>query len=84
MFKLYKYKTGQYISSELTCWARTTQHAKKGESDSLRLVDFAIKLVNSVLDLPDRQVIRSSLGNSITEELQSVTILFIKKSFQAS
>ena len=47
-----------------TCWARTTQHAQKGGSDSLRLVDFASRLVNSVLDLPNRQVIRGSLGNS--------------------
>ena len=47
-----------------TCWAGTTQHAKKGGSDSLRLEDFASRLVNSVLDLPNRQVIRGSLGNS--------------------
>ena len=32
------------------------QHAKKVVSDSPRLVDFAIGLVNSVLNLPDRQV----------------------------
>ena len=31
------------------------QHAKKVVSDSLGLVDFAIGLVNSVLNLPDRQ-----------------------------
>ena len=32
------------------------QHAKKVVSDSLGLVDFAIGLVNSVLNLPDGQV----------------------------
>ena len=32
-----------------------TQHAKKVVSDSLGLVDFATGLVNSVLNLPDRQ-----------------------------
>ena len=32
------------------------QHAKKVVSDSLGLVDFAIRLVNSVFNLPDRQV----------------------------
>ena len=33
------------------------RHAKKVVSDSLGLVDFAIALVNSVLNLPDQQVI---------------------------
>ena len=33
-----------------------SQRAKKVESDSLGLVDFALGLVNSVLNLPDRQV----------------------------
>ena len=32
------------------------QHAKKVVSDSPRLVDFVIGLVNSVLNLPDEQV----------------------------
>ena len=32
------------------------QHAKKGVSDSPGLVDFAIRLVNSVIKLPDGQV----------------------------
>ena len=32
------------------------QLAKKGVSDSLGLVDFAIRLVIFVLNLPDRQV----------------------------
>ena len=31
-------------------------HAKKAVSDSLGLVDFAIGPVNSVINLPDRQV----------------------------
>ena len=34
----------------------TLQHAKKVVSDSLGLVDFVIRLVNSVLNLPDGQV----------------------------
>ena len=33
------------------------QHAKEVVSDNLGLVDFAIGLVNSVLNLPDGQVI---------------------------
>ena len=33
------------------------QCAKKVVSDSLRLLDFAIALVNSVFNLPDGQVI---------------------------
>ena len=33
------------------------QHAKKVVSDSLGLEDFAVGLVNSVLNLPDQQVI---------------------------
>ena len=32
------------------------QHAKKVVSDSPGLVDFAIALVSSVINLPDRQV----------------------------
>ena len=32
------------------------QHAKKVVSDSPGLVDFAIRLVNSAFNLPDRQV----------------------------
>ena len=35
---------------------RTDQRAKKVVSDSPGLVDFAIGLVNSVLNLPDGQV----------------------------
>ena len=34
----------------------TMQHTKKVVSDSPGLVDFAIRLVNSVLNLPDGQV----------------------------
>ena len=44
----------------LMSWANINfviQHAKKVVSNSLGLVDFAIRLVNSVLNLPDRQVI---------------------------
>ena len=36
-----------------------TQRAKKVVSDSPRLVDFAIGLVNSVFNLPDGQVMFS-------------------------
>ena len=36
--------------------ADNIQHAKKVVPDSLGLVDFAIRLVNSVFNLPDRQV----------------------------
>ena len=43
------------------------QHAKKVVSDSPGLVDFAIGLVNSVFNLPNRQVM--SWGIRITEEL---------------
>ena len=43
------------------------QCAKKVMSDSPRLVDFAIGLVNSVLNLPDGQM--NFWGNSHTEEL---------------
>ena len=36
--------------------AMTTQRAKKVLSDSPGLMDFAIGLVNSVFNLPDRQL----------------------------
>ena len=42
------------------------QHAKKVVSDSPGLVDFAIGLVNSVLNLPNGQVMFSE--DQITEE----------------
>jgi len=35
---------------------KSVQHAKKVVSDGPGLVDFAIELVNSVFNLPDRQV----------------------------
>ena len=44
------------------------QHAKKVVSNNLGPVDFAIRLVNSVLNLPDGQVI-FFLGIQITEEM---------------
>ena len=44
------------------------QHAKKEVSDNLGPVDFAIRLLNSVLNLPDGQVI-FSWGIQITEEM---------------
>ena len=43
------------------------QHANKVMSDSPGLVDFAIGLVNSVLNLPNREI--NFWGNSHTEEL---------------
>ena len=39
-----------------TLWNENYQRAKKVVSDSAGLVGFAIKLVNSVLNLPERQV----------------------------
>ena len=49
------------------------QRQKKVVSNSLGLVDFAIVLVISVLNLPDRQVL--FLGEiQITEGLQSIQI----------
>ena len=57
------------------------QHAKKGVSDSLGLVDFAIGLVFFVLNLPDGQVLLFE-EIQITEGLLS--ILLIKKGFGAS
>ena len=53
------------------------QCAKKVVSDRPELVAFAIRLVNSVLNLPDRKW--RSLENSLTDELWS--ILLIKKIF---
>ena len=38
-----------------TLWHENYQRAKKVVSDSPGLVDFAIRLVNSVLNLPKRQ-----------------------------
>ena len=47
------------------------QHAKKvGVSDSPGLVDFAIALVSSVINLPDRQV-KVFGGIQITEVLSN-------------
>ena len=51
-----------------------SQRAKKVVSDSPGLVDFAIGLVNSVFNLPDRQVIYF-LGIQITEELYSILLI---------
>ena len=47
--------------------------AKKVVSDSLGLVDFAIRLVNSVHNLPNWQVIFGRI--QITEELQSILLI---------
>ena len=47
----------QYVCPSLGGKAKgvgAVQRAKKGVSDSLGLVDFAIGLVNSVLNLPDK------------------------------
>ena len=43
-------------SSKKQCHKQRVQRAKKVVSDSPGLVDFAIGLVNSVLNLPDGQV----------------------------
>ena len=55
----------------LTIFTKTIMHlqcAKKVESDSPGLLDFAIGLVNSVFHLSDGQVM-FFLGIQITEEL---------------
>ena len=59
----------------------TDQHAKKGVFDGLGLVDFAVGLVISVLNLPNGQEL-FFCEIQITEGLQS--ILPIKKGFGAS
>ena len=46
------------------------QHAKKVVSDSLGQVEFSIRLINSVLNLPNRQV-KIFWGIQITEHNQS-------------
>ena len=43
-------------SFKLAHWAEIKQRAQKVVSDSPGLVDFAIGLVNSVVNLPDGQV----------------------------
>ena len=52
---------GKYIAMDnillfVICFLFHSQLAKKVVSDSLGLVDFAIRLVNSVFNLPDGQV----------------------------
>ena len=44
------------ISDKTTYLNNQSQVAKKVVSDSLELVDFAIRLVNSVFNLPNGQV----------------------------
>ena len=52
------------------------QHAKEVVSDNLGLVDFAIGLVNSVLNLPDGQVIflggNSNYRRNVINPAQSI------------
>ena len=55
--------------------SRLSQHAKKVLSNNLELVDFAIGLVNSVLNLSDGQV--KFWGIQITEELLSILLIKI-------
>ena len=52
------------------------QHAKKVASDSPGLADFALGLVNSVLNLPDRQV---KYVEEFTYRRTVKSILLIKK-----
>ena len=59
-----------------------SQCAKKLVSNSLRLVDCAIGLVNTVLNLITRWAGKVFLGVQIAEELY--TILLIKYFFQGS
>ena len=56
------------------------QHAKKVVSDSLGLVDFAIGLVNPVLNLPKGQV-RGFWGNSIHAAHQKFLGGYLKDSW---
>ena len=68
-------------NTTLQCGRLRTQRAKKVVSDTLGLVDFAIRLVFFVLNLPDGQVL--FFGEiQITEGL--LPILPIKKGFGAS
>ena len=46
----------QLVPQVFSAFYKIKQRAKKVVSDSLGLVDFAIGLVNSVPNLPDRQV----------------------------
>ena len=55
------------------------QHAKKVMSDSLGLVDFAIGLVNSVLNLPEGQV--GFLGNSNYRRTSVINAAYLKLSW---
>ena len=45
-----------FLANSSPSFSSWNQHAKKVVSDSLGLVDFAIRLVNSVLNLPNGQV----------------------------
>ena len=53
---MYKYVCTKGHSFKLAHWAEIKQRAKKVVSNSPVLVDFAIGLVNSVVNLPDGQV----------------------------
>ena len=53
---MYKYVCTKGHSFKLAHWAEIKQRAKKVVSDSPGLVDSAIGLVNSVVNLPDGQV----------------------------
>ena len=53
---MYKYVCTKGHSFKLAHWAEIKQRAKKVVSDSPGLVDFAIGLVNSLFNLPNRQV----------------------------
>ena len=53
---MYKRVCTKGHSFKLAQWAEIKQRAKKVVSNSPGLVDFAIGLVNSVVNLPDGQV----------------------------
>ena len=53
---MYKCVCTKGHSFKLAHWAEIKQRAKKVVSDSPGIVDFAIGLVNSVVNLPDGQV----------------------------
>ena len=68
---------GNYFADEFVKIV-SVQNAKKVVSDSPGLVDFAIGLVNSVLNLPDGQV---NYFEEINSQKNSVTSILVIKKF---
>ena len=57
----------QHTANNAKCTCTCMQRAKKVVSDSPGLVDFAIGLVNSVINLPNKQVKNRGTVKSILE-----------------